>query len=288
MAISNNDGNMQIFTGDNVNNGVNDITGWKPQQQIWNMFTFRYNGTAYSLFNNAVSNLTGATTVTPVDNTAIDFILGGRTGLGGPELKGKMDECSIFSGELTDADVTALYNSSSGRVYPWNNDGQTYGIYSDRQGWTPQTGNQITNITITADNSSGGNIRFRSNSTNASLDTSAYTILANGTSTITLNLGANNNIFYQFDFNGTGTGLISTYTINELLVATSSSCTYDTGTWTVQGSEKCGLNTTSLSSNNLIFNGTGQIRILQNITNCGNVTLQNGVDVTVTTGARLC
>ena len=216
MAISNNDGNMQVFTGDNINNGIGPVTsGWKPQNQIWNMFTFRYNGSKYSLYNNAILNLTDDTAVTPIDNTAIDFYLGARTGLGGPELVGKLDECSIFSGELTDADVTALYNSSSGRIYPWNNDGRTTGVYSDRQGWTPQTGNQISNISLTATNSSGGNIRFRSNSTNASLDTSEWTILANGTQTLQLNLGANNNIFYQFDFNGTGTGLISTYTINE-------------------------------------------------------------------------
>ena len=92
---------------------------------------------------------------------------------------------------------------------------KTAGVYSDRQGWTPQTGNQITNITITADNSSGGNIRFRSNSTNASLDTSDWTVLTNGTQTLTLNLGVNNNIFYQYDFNGTGTGKVSSYTISE-------------------------------------------------------------------------
>lgn len=67
-----------------------------------------------------------------------------------------------------------------------------------------------------------------------------------------------------------------------------SSCTYVSGVWTIQGSEACGINSTSLGGQNIIFNGTGQIRILQSITGCGVVTLQNGVDVTVTSGARLC
>ena len=95
---------------------------------------------------------------------------------------------------------------------------KTTGLYSDRQGWSPQTGNQITNISITEDNSSGGNIRFRHNSTNASVDTNDWIILTNGTQILTLNLGANNNIFYQYDFNGTGTGKIVSYTISEAVI----------------------------------------------------------------------
>lgn len=169
---------------------------------------------------------------------------------------------------------------------------KTTGTYSDRQGWIPQTNNQITNLSVTVDNSSGGNIRFRYNITNSSLDTSDWTVLTNGTQLLTLNLGANSSIFYQYDFNGTGTGKVSSYIISETSISqgggATSSCTYVSGVWTIQGSELCGLNTTSLGGQNIIFNGTGQTRILQSITNCGTITLQNGVDVTVTSGARLC
>lgn len=206
--------------------------------------------------------------------------------------KGVIDELGIFNYTLTAADVTALWNSGNALAYPLTNAAKTHGEYSDRQGWLPQSGNQISNMTITVDNSSGGNVRFRYNATNASIDTGDWTILSNGSQTLQLNLGANNNIFYQFDFNGTGTGLISSYTINEgqAPAGASSSCSYGTGDWTIQGSEKCGLNTTNIGGKNIIFNGSGQVRILSNqaITNCSSVTLQNSADVTIQSGGRLC
>lgn len=118
-AISNNDGNLQIFTGDGISHDPSFTTGWVPKQKQWFMFTVRYNSTSFSVFVNGVSNISGTLGIVPVDDTGTDFYLGGRTGLTGPELVGKIDEVAIFSSQISDADVLELYNSGSGLTYPF-------------------------------------------------------------------------------------------------------------------------------------------------------------------------
>jgi len=162
----------------------------------------------------------------------------------------------------------------------------------DRQGWTPQTGNTLTNLSAVVVTTGTSTVKFRYNTTNASLDTSAYTTLStNGTNDLTFNLNANNPIFYEFllqDTSGTETPKITSYTINEANLVTDT-CTYSSGVWTIQSADSCNIITNvNMATNKIIFNGTGHTHITSNITSCGEVTIKGGAEVTISGGGRLC
>lgn len=288
-----NDGGIVKYIIQNPSGGTGAIANpININTNTWYFSVYTWNGTPqYSnIYHNAVLNWS-------VDQTVNYALNAERLGIGrvchggGSLFPGLVDEVSVFNYTLTQEDITALYNSGNGITYPLQNSAKTTGIYSDTQSWTPQTGNQITNISITADNSSGGQILFRSNSVNASLSGTAYTTLVNGTQILQINSGVDNPMFYDFMLNNTGTGKIVSYTVyeNSISGGASSSCTWTAGAWTIQGSENCGLNTTNVAGNNIIFNGTGQARILANqrISSCGNVQVLNTA-VGVASGGKLC
>lgn len=178
----------------------------------------------------------------------------------------------------------------------------TQGLYSDRQGWSPQTNNMITNLSTVVTTTGTGTVQFRYNNTNTSLDTSLWiTLSVDGVNNIDLNLSTNDTLFYQYMFTDTGssTPLITSYTFNEANMTDegtppSDSCTYTSGTWIIQGSDGCNITTPqNMLGNNILFNGTGTIRIQNNFTNCGTIISQGvssaqKINVVIENGARFC
>lgn len=65
------------------------------------------------------------------------------------------------------------------------------------------------------------------------------------------------------------------------------SCTFTSGTWTVQCSDACNLSTNTATSGTVIFNGTGTVIVTANITGVTSCTVQNGCSVTVSNGGRI-
>lgn len=133
---------------------------------------------------------------------------------------GKMDEMTFWNGyTLTQDDITSLYNSGNAKIHPFVGSQLTQSQLQDRQSWTPQSGNTFINLSAVVVTTGTSTVKFRYNSTNASLDTSAYTTLStNGTNDLTFNLNANNPIFYEFllaDTSGTETPKVTSFTVNE-------------------------------------------------------------------------
>lgn len=125
---------------------------------------------------------------------------------------GKIDEVSVWNRVLSSSEISELYNSGAGLAFSNYNQG----LYQDLQGWTPQTNKRINNITITWNNATTGTLQFRYNTTNASLGTSVYQSISNGTSTLNLVTSSGDTIYYDFLLNTAGT-LVS-YTIGEVAV----------------------------------------------------------------------
>jgi len=95
---------------------------------------------------------------------------------------------------------------------------RSIGIYSDRQSWSPQTGNIFTNMTFIVITSASGSVQFRYNTTNSSLDTSEWvTLSVNGTNVVDLDVSTNDAIYYQIKLTGDGieSPKVTSYTLYE-------------------------------------------------------------------------
>lgn len=132
---------------------------------------------------------------------------------------------AIFGTDLTNVYMgMSAYGQDVGRLY-WDDvliqkmNFTPQSQLQDRQSWTPQSGNTFINLSAVVVTTGTSTVKFRYNSTNASLDTSLYTTLStNGTNDLTFNLNANNPIFYEFllaDTSGTETPKVTSFTVNE-------------------------------------------------------------------------
>lgn len=86
----------------------------------WYFVCGRYDGTNVSISVNAGTPVTAAYSSGIFDSTA-PFILGSQADndFSGTEYDGLIDEVSVWSRALSDAEVTTLYNSGNGLAYPW-------------------------------------------------------------------------------------------------------------------------------------------------------------------------
>lgn len=77
-----------------------------------------WDGTNAHIFIDGVDGGAVSQTVTPTTNTSSFKI--GNASIGTYNFTGTIDEVGVWSRALTGSDVTSLYNSGSGKTYPFN------------------------------------------------------------------------------------------------------------------------------------------------------------------------
>lgn len=99
-----------------------DLGGTPLTTGTWYHIVFQYTAsTKVELFVNASSVASNTTSIpASIDNTAVDFTVGRRTGAT-LYTDGMIDELSIWSRVLSGAEITDIYNAGAGKQYPFGN-----------------------------------------------------------------------------------------------------------------------------------------------------------------------
>lgn len=94
------------------------INGGTITNNAWHHIVATWDGTNAHIFIDGVDGGAVSQTVTPTTNTSSFKI--GNASIGTYNFTGTIDEVGVWSRALTGSDVTSLYNSGSGKTYPFN------------------------------------------------------------------------------------------------------------------------------------------------------------------------
>ena len=237
----------------------------------WHMYSATWNGSHQKVYLDGVLENTCAHIGQTADGFSNNFEIGSQYNCGAYSADGSIDELGIWTIELTASQLINLRDQTniSQNQYPFSLGIRPQGFLSDLQNWTSTE--NFTNISIVVElQPSIGNISFRFNETNSSLDGSVWSTLSDGTNVIQLN--EISEIYYRYRFLD-NTGNITSWTITESNISVADGDTCDTNNWDC--AEECTVDGLDAGGDIIIASGQGIIFVTEPVTNCfeGNRTL---------------
>lgn len=94
------------------------VNGSTISNNSWHHIAATWDGTNVHIYIDGVDGGANSQTVTPTANTASFKI--GNASIGSYDYVGTVDEVGVWNRALTGAEITSLYNSGSGKAYPFN------------------------------------------------------------------------------------------------------------------------------------------------------------------------
>lgn len=187
------------------------------------MVTMTYDDVNLKMYVDGVENLTTAySSGIQDDSSGESYYIGAKWSNAG-EFDGNMSDVAMWSRGISASEVTTLYNEGMGFNPLQDEVSGNYsssGLFSDRQGWSPEAGNTITNISIVIDLEADTEVLFRYSPDNSTLESESWiNLLIDGENKVTLSdMSTGQNIYYQFNLTTTTNGNtphILSYTMTE-------------------------------------------------------------------------
>lgn len=103
-----------------ISNGTtfSELTATFPGTGVWVFFFISYDG---STFQSSINNgtMASASISITLDDSSYSFVMGADTNGTNGFINGFLDETGIWNRVLTSSEITSLYNSGSGKTYPF-------------------------------------------------------------------------------------------------------------------------------------------------------------------------
>lgn len=106
--------NIRWSLGDGTTTTTLTNSAYGNAQNSWTLFTFAKKGNVYMLYKNATLFTSWTSAAAYADDTAVDFLLGYRSDGAWGFAKRFMDTPALWSRNLTQTEITSLYNGGAG------------------------------------------------------------------------------------------------------------------------------------------------------------------------------